>query len=492
MIFLRDLLAPWFHYSGQETIQNLCLDSRQVNVGDLFIAVPGYAVDGRQYITRAFAQGASAVLVHTDAPAEHGKVVVTDAGVTIYFCQLHRQLSALALQAYPINSDKMAIVGITGTNGKTSVSQLIAQLVQLEQQQAAVMGTLGNGVWGSLIDSGNTTADAITVIKQLAQFAQQGIDVCAMEVSSHGLVQGRVEAVPFSTAVFTNLSRDHLDFHGDMNSYAAAKQRLFNFSCVRQRLLNLDDEQGVIWFEQLQQSTQAVLGYSTKQHPQAQLYVTDIEYHGRGMCASLHWPEGQAVIDSPLLGEFNLANLLAALGALYLEGYELTRLASLVQQLKPVAGRMECFTSANDITLVVDYAHTPDAIEQALKAARVHCQGKLWCLFGCGGDRDTGKRPLMAAAAEQFSDQVMVTSDNCRSEDPQIIIDDILVGLQQPQSALVEIDRIEAIKQVFAQAQQGDVILLAGKGHETYQEVKGEKLHYDERALAQALAEGTL
>ncbi|MDD8060312.1 MULTISPECIES: UDP-N-acetylmuramoyl-L-alanyl-D-glutamate--2,6-diaminopimelate ligase [Shewanella] len=497
MMLLNDLLAPWFHYAGAESINDLTLDSRSVSKGDLFVALPGHKVDGRQYIAQAIDAGATAILIHTDNPEQHGVVDVQQYSVPlVYFFQLGRQLSAVAAQFFSTHTHSLALIGITGTNGKTSVSQIIAQIVHLLGHQAAVMGTLGNGVWGELVDSGNTTADAITVMRQLASFNAQGVDVCAMEVSSHGLVQGRVEAAPFSTAIFTNLSRDHLDYHGDMDAYAAAKKRLFHFPTLKHGLINIDDATGAKWFAEL--ACHPIKSFSTQGDTSAHFHCTDVQYHDAGVRATLHYPaiNGQTClstkIESPLLGAFNLSNLVAAIAALYLQGVAMDTILTVVPQLVPVAGRMERFSAPNKATLVVDYAHTPDAIEQALKALRVHCKGTLWCVFGCGGDRDKGKRPLMAQAAEAFADKVMITSDNARSEDPQTIIDDILQGISQPANVLTHVDRIEAITEVATLAKPDDIVLLAGKGHETYQEVAGKRIDYDERALALALSKDAL
>ncbi|QYK08822.1 UDP-N-acetylmuramoyl-L-alanyl-D-glutamate--2,6-diaminopimelate ligase [Shewanella mangrovisoli] len=490
MMLLRDLLAPWFPYAGEQTFLDLTLDSRAIRRGDVFLALPGHKVDGRQFIDKALAQGATAVLVHTDSIEEQGKVIATEQGVQIYFYQLAKQVSAVAAVRYPVvQGQSMGIVGITGTNGKTSTSQLCAQLVTLLEGKAAVMGTLGNGLWGELVDSGNTTADAITLMRQLHEFADKGVNTCAMEVSSHGLVQGRVDAVPFDVAVFTNLTRDHLDYHGDMENYAAAKQMLFRFDALRHGLVNLDDPVGAAWLSELANAPAKMWGFSIEAHTEAAFYTKNAQFNDQGVQATLVWPEGEIDIRSPLLGAFNLSNLLAALSALYLQGMDMRALAAKVPYLLPVAGRMERFTTADNITLVVDYAHTPDAIEQALNALRRHCAGELWCVFGCGGDRDKGKRPLMGQAAEQFADRIMVTSDNARSEDPNQIITDIIQGLTHPERALTEVDRVAAIKSVVVQAKPGDVILLAGKGHETYQEAAGVRHDYDERALARQLSE---
>ncbi|KPZ69541.1 UDP-N-acetylmuramoyl-L-alanyl-D-glutamate--2,6-diaminopimelate ligase [Shewanella sp. P1-14-1] len=508
-MLLSDLLAPWFHYAGREVVASMTLDSRQIKPGSLFVALPGHQVDGRQFIDKSIDSGAIGALIHTDNPDEHGKVEHHDTGaVLVYFFQLSRQLSAVAAQLYPVQGQAMSIIGVTGTNGKTSVSQLIAQLVTLKQQKAAVMGTLGNGVWGQLVDSGNTTADAITIIEQISAFQQQNVSACAIEVSSHGLVQGRVEAVPFDTAVFTNLSRDHLDYHGDMDAYGAAKKRLFTFPCVKHGLLNLDDAVGSQWYAEFDSHT--MFGFSTKApvtsqdietQQLARFYTDNMQFNDAGVNCDFYYPSNvndqqsalvKAKLTSPLLGDFNLSNLVAAISALFLQQSSPNRdsmneLLELVPLLTPVAGRMERFNQQDGPTLVVDYAHTPDAIEQALKALRIHCHGTLWCVFGCGGDRDTGKRPLMAQAAEHYADKVMVTSDNARSEDPMTIINDVVAGLNKPELALTEIDRITAIKKVATLAKAGDIVLLAGKGHETYQEVSGKRIDYDERALAMQL-----
>ncbi|MFT6978128.1 MAG: UDP-N-acetylmuramoyl-L-alanyl-D-glutamate--2,6-diaminopimelate ligase [Shewanella psychromarinicola] len=497
MMLLNDLLAPWFHYSGGESINGLTLDSRDVKAGGLFVALPGHKVDGRVFIPQAIQAGAAAILIHTDNSDEHGRVDRLQYTVPlVYFSQLSRQLSAVAAQFYLPNSQSLSLIGITGTNGKTSVSQIIAQIVHLLGHQAAVMGTLGNGLWGQLVDSGNTTADAVTVMRQLGEFVAQGAELCAMEVSSHGLVQGRVEAAPFNIVVFTNLSRDHLDYHGDMDNYAAAKKRLFQFPSVQHGVINLDDTVGAKWLTEL--ANQKNKSFSIQANTTADFYCDAIQYHDAGVTATLHFTDidsgrpRSGTLSSPLLGAFNLSNLVAAISVLYLQGMAMASILAVLPQLIPVAGRMERFSSVNKATLVVDYAHTPDAIEQALKALKLHCKGTLWCVFGCGGDRDKGKRALMAQAAEQYADKVMITSDNARSEDPQAIINDILQGISQPQNVLTEVDRIQAITHVVSLAQADDIVLLAGKGHETYQEVAGERIDYDERALAFKLSQETL
>ncbi|WP_133408120.1 UDP-N-acetylmuramoyl-L-alanyl-D-glutamate--2,6-diaminopimelate ligase [Parashewanella tropica] len=481
---IKDLLAPWFHYSGEEAFNNLTIDSRQISAGDVFVAIPGHQVDGRDFIQPAFAQGAVAAIVHTDESEQHGVHITTESGPIIYFSHLSGQLSALAFQRYPVEKSKMKIVGVTGTNGKTTVTQLIAQLVVSLGGKAGVMGTVGNGVWGQLTESENTTSDAITTLKQLHEFQLKGVELCAMEVSSHGLAQHRIDAVPFSSALMNNLTRDHLDYHGDMSNYAAAKRRLFQFPELEHRLLNLDDEVALNWHTEAEFADS--VGFSIQPQVNASYQVKDVEYHNAGLTAKLVCPHGQGTISSPLLAEFNLSNLLAALAVLLEEGYPFEALLAQVSKLEPAKGRMECFDHQG-VTVVVDYAHTPDALEQALHALTRHCQGKLWCVFGCGGDRDRGKRPQMAQTAECYAQQIVITNDNPRSEEPMSIIEDIVTGLTQPQIAHIEPDRQTAIKFALSHAQVGDIVMLAGKGHETYQEIQGIKHSYDERALVRAL-----
>ncbi len=485
-MLIKDLLAPWFHYRGEESVNQLQLDSRYIVAGDVFIAIPGYEADGRKFIQSAFENGANAAIVHTDEPDEHGKVIRSEHGLLIYFFRLNAQLSALAMQRYPVDPTKMTVIGVTGTNGKTTVTQLIAQLSEAAGKTAAIMGTTGNGLWGHLEDTVNTTSDAITVMRELHRYQNLGAKTCAIEVSSHGLVQHRVDAVPFSTAIMTNLSRDHLDFHGDMQSYSKAKQTLFKFVSLNNGLLNFDDETAQSWRFDLKPKLSK--GFSLKDDIDAEFYIEDAQFHEEGVSAQLVWPEGRATIESPLLGMFNLSNLVVAIAALYLEGVSMDVLLEKSKLLKPAMGRMEQYKK-DDVAVVVDYAHTPDALEKALQTLRQHCQGDLWCVFGCGGERDKGKRPIMAAAAESYADNVILTSDNPRKEQPESIIEDILAGFNEPERITVCVNRIEAIKSCVRLAKQGDTILVAGKGHETYQEIDGVKHDYDERALIAELME---
>lgn len=485
MIDLDQLLAPWLALQTQMTCQGMTLDSRQVGNGDLFVALPGHVVDGRDYIDAAVAKGAVAVLQEH----AHAGVLSQDPVLTIGLPNLAHKLSQIAITAYP-QASKPKLVAVTGTNGKTTVTQLIAQLQQLLGGVAGVMGTVGNGLWGQLTPSANTTSDAITVAKSIASQVQQGAELVAMEVSSHGLCQHRVDGVPFDIGVFTNLSRDHLDYHGDMDSYADAKRRLFELSQLTGAVFNLDDRYGAEFLRDWP-SDKPCVGYSLDGATSSgqDLRVVQARYHAHGVEAHVesHW--GDFTLQSPLIGAFNLANLLAALGAMLLMGAPLAELVAAATRLQPALGRMESFSAPGKATVVVDYAHTPDALRQALKATRVHCSGKLWCVFGCGGDRDQGKRPLMALEADKAADCLVLTADNPRTESVETIIAQMKQGLLGHAKVWQQSDRAEAVKLALTLAEAKDIILVAGKGHEDYQIIGNTRIDYNERAWVQQLME---
>ncbi|MCK9564257.1 MAG: UDP-N-acetylmuramoyl-L-alanyl-D-glutamate--2,6-diaminopimelate ligase, partial [Bacteroidales bacterium] len=403
---------------------------------------------------------------------------------------LDRQLSAIAGRFYGNPGAALRLTAITGTNGKTSCSYLLGQLLEMLGERAGIVGTLGYGLMGHgltnsgapLVATGMTTPDAVETQRILAAFVEQGATVATLEVSSHSLDQYRVAALPFDTAVFTNLSRDHLDYHGTLDAYGAAKARLFAWRGLRHAVINRDDAFGRQLLAGLPAGV-AALDYSLCEA--AAVRASDIVYSQRGVSARLDTPWGRGMLSSPLLGEFNLSNLLAVVAAACAQGHSLDRVLALIPALKPVSGRMEIVSgpAAGRPQVVVDYAHTPDALEKALLALRRHCAGRLWCLFGCGGDRDTGKRPLMGAVAARLADQVVVTSDNPRSEQPDAIIADILAGMPGV-DAVVEADRHTAILNTVLAAGPGDTVLIAGKGHEDYQQVGGDRLPFSDQAEA--------
>ncbi|MEM6051342.1 UDP-N-acetylmuramoyl-L-alanyl-D-glutamate--2,6-diaminopimelate ligase [Erwinia sp. P7711] len=485
---LRDLLAPWVPAAPERALHEMILDSRLAASGDLFVAIKGHAADGRRFISQAIAQGVAAVIAEAEGEAEDGHVTEKHGVPVIYLSQLSQRLSALAGRFYQQPGEKLRLIGVTGTNGKTTTTQLLAQWGQLLGETGAVMGTVGNGLYGHLVPAENTTGSAVDIQHTLHSLVEQGATLAAMEISSHGLVQHRVAALPFAAAAFTNLSRDHLDYHGDMTRYEAAKWLLFSEHQVGQAIINADDEVGRRWLQLLPDAVAVTLEDNLQPGCHGRwLKATNVKYHDNGATLRFDSSWGEGEIESRLMGAFNVSNLLVALGTLLALGYPLASLVATGSHLQPVTGRMEVFSAPGKPTVVVDYAHTPDALEKALEAARLHCTGKLWCVFGCGGDRDKGKRPLMGAIAEQFSDVVVITDDNPRSEDPAAIVADILSGLLDAGRARVVAGRAEAVTNTVMQAQEGDIVLVAGKGHEDYQIVGTRRLDYSDRSTVARL-----
>ncbi len=465
-------------------VTGLAIDSRSVRSGDVFLAYPGESVDGRQFIEQAVARGAVAVI------AEQGYGRADLPVPVIQVAQLRDQISAIADRFYDRPSAAMRVIGVTGTNGKTSCTQLLAQALRLLGKPCGVIGTLGNSLTVTEQQknsgSGLTTPDPIALQAQLAQWRDQQVQHVAMEVSSHGLVQARVNGVRFGAAVFTNLTRDHLDFHGSMAEYGAAKARLFDMPDLEFAVINRDDAFGVELIEKIGERL-SVFDYSMH-NIDAAIAVRTAEFHAHGVSAQVKTPWGDIALRSHLLGDFNLSNLLAVIGVLGQLQISAADIAALLPQLDPIAGRMQRVAAEADIEVVVDYAHTPDALEHALAAARRHCLGELWCVFGCGGDRDAGKRPLMGELAARLADRVVLTSDNPRSENPQHILDQIAAGIDAANSAKMirEDDRAAAIGFAVRHAQAGDLVLLAGKGHEDYQLIGREIRPFNDVMVARA------
>lgn len=486
---LPQLIAPWLSIDEPElaalTVNRLELDSRKIRAGDTFVAVIGHAADGRRFIDKALQQGANLVLAQACEQWPHGRIEWRGATAVIYLAELGTHLSELAGRLYGAHTNQ--VIAVTGTNGKTTISQLIAQWIDLLGNKAAVMGTTGNGFLNDLRPAANTTGSALEVQATLNDLAEQGADYTAMEVSSHGLVQGRVKALTFAAGVFSNLSRDHLDYHGTMQAYAEAKFSLFTEHATRNAIINVDDAVGAEWAAQLSEC----IGVSLNDQPQTErsLWANSVSYAESGISLDFSGSWGEGRLHAPLIGEFNASNLLLALATLLSLGFDKSALMAAAPKLTPVLGRMELFQAPGKAKIVVDYAHTPDALEKALRALRVHCQGQLWAIFGCGGDRDSGKRPMMAAVAEQFADQVILSDDNPRSEDPLLIIQDMLAGMREPTRAHIEHCRLDAARFALQQAGEQDIILLAGKGHEDYQVLAHETIHYSDRESAQQLLE---
>ena len=461
-------------------IRELTIDSRTVRPGDLFLAVPGTGQDGRNYIQDAINRGAAAVAYEAQG-AEH--LTLPAASVPLVpMNNLSKVLSAIAGRFYGQPSRAIRVIGVTGTNGKTTVTYLLAQALDALGERCGLLGSLGHGFCDELRPGTLTTPDAISVQAALAELKNNGAQAVAMEVSSHGLTQGRVEALDFKGAVLTNLSRDHLDYHASMEEYAAAKARLFAWPSLRFRVLNRDDAFGVTLASQ--PSEARLIGYG-QDHQEAEVYCYQARFNEQGLRAELRTSHGDGLLVSPLMGRFNLSNLLAVVGTLLGMDYPLADILKALAELKGPPGRVERLGGEGRPLLVVDYAHTPDGLEKVLQALRPHAKGRLCCLFGCGGDRDKGKRPLMAAVAERLADQVWVTDDNPRTEDPQAIVDDIRAGFADPKAVHFQLGRAEAIGQAVAQLNADDILLLAGKGHENYQEINGQRHPYSDLEQAQ-------
>ncbi len=466
----------------------LTSDSRRVQPGDVFVAFPGAHVDGRDFIAQAVAKGAAAVIAESGGKAT---TTVGAGGTAIIEVEGLATLSGeIAHLVYGRPSEHLWLVGVTGTNGKTSVSQWIVQAMHAMQHRCAVVGTLGNGFLDALDESPNTTPDAITLHAALAGFLARGADGCAIEVSSIGLDQGRINGAAIAVAVFTNLTRDHLEYHGSMAAYAAAKEKLFLTPGLGAAVLNLDDPLGVKLAMKLEGSVR-IIGYTLGAADDSCVdEILRAEHLAMG-AAGIEFDLRGVHFAAPVVGRFNASNLLAVVGALLARGERLEDIAGALRAIRPPPGRMQALGGKDEPLVVVDYAHTPDALEKALGVLRetaVARGGRLLCVFGCGGERDPGKRPQMGAIAEALADQVVLTSDNPRGENPQAIIDAIRGGMQR--LPLVEPDRARAIAEVVAVADARDVILLAGKGHEPYQEIAGVRQPFSDLDVAKSALGG--
>ncbi|MCK9488984.1 MAG: UDP-N-acetylmuramoyl-L-alanyl-D-glutamate--2,6-diaminopimelate ligase [Xanthomonadales bacterium] len=468
----------------------LCLDSRAVQPGDVFVAVSGGRMHGLEFAGQALARGAGCVLYQPPAPASLQSELANWPAIAVP--NLRQHLGTLADRAWQSPSRQLQCIGVTGTNGKTSTVHLLAQALAGAGIDVASIGTLGSGRPGALAPASHTTPDVLSVHASLRGFLDAGISHVAMEVSSHALDQGRVDQVAFGTAVFTNLSRDHLDYHGDMAAYAAAKARLFNWPGLANAVINSDDACGRELLAAIPASVR-VLRYGVRPQPDGwpEFSAHGIVTAADGLRFSLVTPNGQIDIHSRLLGRFNIANLLAVAACLHADDWSLAEIGQALARLDSVPGRMNRLGGGEQPLVVVDYAHTPDALAQALASLREHTVGRLHCLFGCGGERDTGKRAQMAAAAQAHADAIVVTDDNPRHEDGDAIVADILLGFAADARARVRVqrDRARAIALVVAEAGPGDIVLIAGKGHEPWQEIAGQRRPFDDSRHALAALE---
>ncbi len=481
-------LLPDLTLARDVQVSGLVMDSRAVRAGDAFVAIAGFGAHGLGFVEQARANGAVAVLFEPPAPAD-----LPAPADAIAVPGLRARLGSMADQFHGHPSRTLRMVGVTGTNGKTSAVQLLAQALTLLGTPTGTLGTLGVGLYGSAVPTGFTTPLVLPTHALLAQLRDEGAQAAAMEVSSHALDQGRVDAVHFDVAVFTNLTRDHLDYHGDMAQYGAAKAKLFTRAGLQAAVVNLDDAFGRTLFASLDPALRAI-GVSSRGQAGATVRADALQLDHNGISFALRIDASVHAVHSPLLGRFNVDNLLAVAGALHALDHAPAQIAQVLGQLQPIHGRMNRLGGAHGAPLVVvDYAHTPDALEQALASLRSHAQDRLICVFGCGGERDTGKRPQMAAIAELNADVAIVTDDNPRGEDGDVIVADIVRGFARPDAAIVQRDRAAAIHQAISMASASDIVLIAGKGHEPYQEVAGVQHAFDDAVVAaQALLPRTV
>ncbi|WP_413500920.1 UDP-N-acetylmuramoyl-L-alanyl-D-glutamate--2,6-diaminopimelate ligase [Psychrobacter maritimus] len=510
--------------------EQFCLDSRQLAANDVFVLLKSHAPNcqkSRDYLYQA-AQNAAFILAEIDPRAlltkanvpPHANLALTDDNAesiaqqqldrlpcpVLYVPNIRNFLGDLiqARLQYQQPVSLPTVVAVTGTNGKTTISQLVAQLTQLTGMSSAVMGTAGNGRLGALVQASHTTGDALAVQQFLYQMGTENAELLALEASSHGLDQQRLQGMPVSVAIYTNLSRDHLDYHADMAEYAAAKAKLFDkahFPDLTHAIINIDDEHAQIMLDTAHASQLTVWTYSLDPAKSATFVAAEIKPSLQGVEIALRTDFGNSDFDnadfknketnsinivSPLLGRFNVANLLAAIAAAVALGISLERIAAVIPQLQGAVGRMQRVPS-NDGCFIVDYAHTPDALSQVLASLKTHCKGQLWAVFGCGGDRDAGKRPLMAQAGLTGADNVVLTADNPRTEDPNVILQDMQAGMtnEQYQRAHIEPARQAAIEYAVNQASPDDIVVIAGKGHETYQEINHVRYDFDDSVILQ-------
>ena len=462
--------AEWM----QQPFSGFNLDSRNVTAGQIFIALTSFSQPEKtiQFAQTALERGALGVISETDLDLEKS---FTIANVRHVMGQWQKQYLQTVDPVQPAR-----IIAVTGTNGKTTISRLIAELLMLQGQKCAVMGTTGNGILPNLESSSHTTLDALHMQNALHQYAQQGAEFASIEASSHGLEQGRLNGCDIEIAAYSNLSRDHLDYHKTLEAYAEAKSRLFQFESLKAVIINIDDEYAGIMLKaaQANPAQPKILTYSTTQP--ADYRVLDIQYSLDGAQFTLQTAQGEFTVRSPLLGHFNVENIVASLIAAEQAGFALQDLIQSAPQLKGAPGRMQVIRDAERL-FIVDYAHTPDALIQVLQTLKRHVSHNLWAVFGCGGDRDRGKRPLMTQAALDHADIALITSDNPRTENPEQIFADMKAGVDFTQHQVHEIhDRREAIKFAAAQAVNGDIVVIAGKGHENYQEIDGVRHWFDD------------
>ena len=483
---LNDLLAEWITANDRTRgekirITGLALDSRKVVDGNLFVALSGTKEHGLNYTQQALANGASAIVYDTNNSAKFPIAQEDTTSPFFAIKDLNKIIGSIASRFYNNPSQHMDIIGITGTNGKTSCSQYLSQLMS----QCGIIGTLGWGSFGQLEKTTNTTPDAIALQNILANMKAQGKQAVAMEVSSHGIEQGRINGITFKGAVITNITRDHLDYHGSMENYLKTKLQLLKKPGLSFVVVNLDDTYHKEAIDAVPSGI-PIWGFSCSDREMIAgetMRGSIIGYHSNGIEIEINWRKQSQRVITPLYGDFNIENILAVMTVLMALGKEFLESIEKLANIKPVKGRMESFGGNNLLPLVfVDYAHTPDALNRVLSCVRKHCNQNLWVIFGCGGNRDIGKRPLMREAAEYWADHIIITDDNPRSENGLAIINNILAGSKSTKIEIIQ-NRQQAIMDVIARASEQDCIVIAGKGHENYQEINGKQIPFQDQLV---------
>lgn len=465
--------------------------AQTLRAGEVFFALSGHLAHGLDHLASAIDRGCVAVVWEPARPGRQSPRTQPRPGLPVPLFAvegLSDKLGELAARFYDDPSADMTLVGVTGTNGKTSCVDLIAQALHGRGERVATVGTLGSGMYGDLAAAERTTPDAIALQQRLAELNELGAQTVAMEVSSHALAQSRTAGIQFDVAAFTNLTRDHLDYHGSMRAYGEAKARLFETPSLEYAVVNVDDDFGRRLAARLPRRVR-LIGYGMNRAAVCGSNLT-LSAHGIAMDVATPWGEGR--LESALLGRFNAYNLLAVTASLGCLGWRMSAIEKAVTGLAPVPGRMSSLGgNAHQPLIVIDYAHTPDALEQVLQELSQHDAGSLICVFGCGGERDRGKRPQMGATAERYADRLIVTDDNPRGEDGDAIVGEILAGLAQPRRAEVIRDRAQAIAYAVGNARPGDIVLVAGKGHEAYQDTAHGRRDFDDAEVArEALGQG--
>ncbi len=458
-------------YVIRASIRSIVSDSREIEKGALFLAYPGGESDGRDYVRDAIKKGAAAIIWDAENFTWKKSWKIENLAIE----NLKQQAGRIADQFYKRPSYKLWTIGVTGTNGKTSVTQWLGQCLRFLDRKTAVIGTMGYGMPGQVLPSMNTTPDAVLLQGLLAEYINQKAEVVAMEVSSHGLDQGRVNGVHFDVAILTNLTRDHLDYHGSFKKYKESKKRLFATQGLKVAVLNADDTFGLELKKELDGKGVSTLTYGIDA---GDVRASKIRFTNNGFKFLVTTPDGEATVGANLLGRFNVYNVLAVLSTLLVSKVTLDDAVKAITNIQTVAGRMQKLGGGVMPLVVVDYAHTPNALENVLKALKDQTKGRVICVFGCGGDRDKGKRALMGKVVSELADALVVTSDNPRNEDPMQIIQEILEGVSGEYA--IEEDRAKAIGAAIANAGVEDTVLIAGKGHELYQEIKKEKQHFSD------------